>query len=236
MSIIDPQDCLVLDEMRSNMSFAFFPVTLFATAIIAHLSFVIVRLSGDWDIMYGFCGPGRICQAFWYAGNFRTKLYRCSFSQRFPVWIGVLGYALFVSEFIIFSMFSLQPFAGLVAAYVMGEFYLQGYNLVVGLPDDITTIVEHEIEAMGLQWIYKQNSRTLIITDENLDHLRKLRDYSTIVPRDDQGRYLNVSCAWPSKVYLSGRKRVIKVEELRDFDELGLLMDGYVLHDSPGRE
>jgi hypothetical protein len=142
-----------------------------------------------------------------------------------PAWVGVLGYCLFVSVFILFSVFSLRPFAGLLAAYIMGEFYLQFYDRVVGLPDDQITIVEHEIRTLGLEWLYTQNSRTLVISDEELASLQRLQDYPAYVPADEQDLYLDVTCAWPTKVFLSGRKELINVADLRDLHDIAKRSD-----------
>ena len=55
------------------------------------------------------------------------------------------------------------------------------------MPDDVITIVEHEIEALGLNWISTQNSRTLVLTNENLDYMRQLLEYPAVVPQEVRG-------------------------------------------------
>ena len=94
----------------------------------------------------------------------------------------------------------------------MGEIFLKAVNYLLGLSDHAISIVEAEIKSLGLRWVYKQNTRTLTITDEELESLRPLVRYPLEKLSDTE--FLNPQNAWPTEVYLSGRKRLIEVRDI----------------------
>jgi hypothetical protein len=208
----DPFECDIIDMMRSTVSLLWFPSILVVLVLSAVVKWIIVKATGSFDLFFWRCGPRRIVQLLWYSFGIRTKLHRVSFSQTIPTWIFVVGYQLYLLEFGVVSLRTASPFTHFLLAYIMGEIFLKAVNYLLGLSDHAISIVEAEIKSLGLRWVYKQNTRTLTITDEELESLRPLVRYPLEKLSDTE--FLNPQNAWPTEVYLSGRKRLIEVRDI----------------------
>ena len=119
---------------------------------------------------------------------------------------------------LVVSLYSANPATGFVVAYVVGELGMFLYNLIIGLPDHFSTIIESEIEDYGLDFLYKQNTRTLAIKDTELETLRRFMSYPD--EKLTGSPFIFPRCAWPTEVFLSTQKIRVPVDQLREWSGL----------------
>eukprot|EP00928_Gymnodinium_smaydae_P064311 TRINITY_DN47681_c0_g1_i1.p1 TRINITY_DN47681_c0_g1~~TRINITY_DN47681_c0_g1_i1.p1 ORF type:complete len:350 (-),score=35.47 TRINITY_DN47681_c0_g1_i1:167-1216(-) len=203
--------CQVEDFLRSYFSIAIGPLMFAVIALIMGFIHALVHLSGNWNIMYGACGPARLIQALFY-GYLRRKLYKTTFSRRAKVWWYIVGYLVILLEFFAIAVISRGSTAtGLLIAYAVSELYLLITNTVMGVDSMKVTIVEAEIASNeSLRKCFNVNGRTLAVSRALVRYIdERLSD--SVLAEDES---LSPQHAWPTQIYITDTNDIFSVDKL----------------------